>query len=144
MEGEIDVALERDPTNPPYMRTAQSREEPQYENDGDNGDKTQKSKQHKFWREAPKPSKTTWSVLSYEYDREGKPLTRLALKPHTGRTHQLRVHTSRVLGTPIVGDDIYGSGTHDPNANLCLHAHKLCIHHPITGAPMVFEADPPF
>ena len=144
MEGEIDVALERDPTNPPYMRTAQAREEPQYETVDNDSDKGQKSNQHKFWREAPKTSKTTWSILSYEYDREGKPLTRLALKPHTGRTHQLRVHTSRVLGTPIVGDDIYGSGAHDPNANLCLHAHKLCIHHPITGAPMVFEADPPF
>ena len=143
MEGEIDVALERDPTNPPYMRVAQPRDDRSKESD-DNNDTTEQPKTHKFWREAPKPSKTTWSILGYEYDTKGNPLTRVALKPHTGRTHQLRVHTSGVLGTPIVGDDIYGSGTHDPNANLCLHAHRLCIHHPITGAPMVFEADPPF
>lgn len=147
MEGEIDVALERDPTNPPYMRVAQPRDDPPNDETGNNNkaDNTREQpKQHKFWREAPKPSKTTWSILSYEYDAEGNPLTRVALKPHTGRTHQLRVHTSGVLGAPIVGDDIYGSGSHDPNANLCLHAHRLCIHHPITGAPMVFEADPPF
>ena len=143
IEGEIDVALERDPTNPPYMRVAQPRDDRSKESD-DNNDTTEQPKTHKFWREAPKPSKTTWSILGYEYDTKGNPLTRVALKPHTGRTHQLRVHTNGVLGTPIVGDDIYGSGTHDPKANLCLHAHRLCIHHPITGAPMVFEADPPF
>lgn len=153
-EGEIDVALERDPNNPPYMRIAQSRDQPKENSDDSDADsKTDTNdddndnvtpKQHKFWREAPKPSMTTWSILSYEHDRDGNPLTRVALKPHTGRTHQLRVHTSQVLGAPIVADDIYGSGTHGPNANLCLHAQQLCIHHPITGAPMVFEADPPF
>jgi tRNA pseudouridine32 synthase/23S rRNA pseudouridine746 synthase len=143
IEGEIDVALERDPTNPPYMRIAKPREEVPTESSNDD-DGSQPPKVHKFWREAPKPSKTTWSVLGYERDGEGNPLTRVALTPHTGRTHQLRVHTSSVLGTPIVGDDIYGSGNHPPNANLCLHAHRLCLHHPITGAPMVFEADPPF
>ena len=153
MEGEIDVALERDPTNPPYMRVAQPREEPKDESSESDSESDENAKsnndsqqpeQHKFWREAPKPSKTTWSILGYEHDKDGKPLTRVALKPHTGRTHQLRVHTSSVLGTPIVGDDIYGSGTHDPNTNMCLHAQRLCIHHPITGAPMIFEADPPF
>ena len=98
---------------------------------------------HKFLREAPKPSKTTWSILSYEY-RDGKPVTRLEMRPHTGRTHQLRVHASQVLGTPIVGDDIYGSGGKNGSYTLCLHAQKLCIHHPISGAAMIFEADAPF
>ena len=32
------------------------------------------------------------------------------LKPDTGRTHQLRVHCSTVLGSPILGDYKYGSG----------------------------------
>ncbi|VEU33593.1 unnamed protein product [Pseudo-nitzschia multistriata] len=134
-EGEIDVALERDPKNPPYMRIAQTRAEKQYGGDAD-------EQKHKFWREAPKPSKTTWSVLSYEHDNDGRPRTRLELRPHTGRTHQLRVHTSQVLGTPIVGDEIYGNG--DGIAPLCLHARQLCLKHPISGADMVFEADPPF
>ena len=144
-EGEINVALERDPFNPPYMRIAQPREEPKDEICDDSNVDSKIIKEHKFWREAPKPSMTTWSILSYEHDRNGNPLTRVALIPKTGRTHQLRVHTSQVLGAPIVADDIYGSDAHNPlNANLCLHAQQLCIHHPITGAPMVFEADPPF
>mmetsp|Transcript_118967 Transcript_118967/g.243220 ORF Transcript_118967/g.243220 Transcript_118967/m.243220 type:complete len:224 (-) Transcript_118967:62-733(-) len=176
-EAEIDVALERDPTNPPYMRIAQPRDNnaeasnddvEEEENTGAGSDdgtndtsnghggtgKKQRQKQggqppHKLFREAPKPSKTTWSVLGYEHDRDGNPLTRVALKPHTGRTHQLRVHTSRVLDAPIVGDDIYGSGFYSGGSDhestpLCLHAQKLCIRHPISGASMVFEADPPF
>jgi len=49
-------------------------------------------------------------VKSLEYldDTDGTrlPVTRVELRPHTGRTHQLRVHTA-ALGYPIVGDDIY-------------------------------------
>jgi len=45
------------------------------------------------------------------------------LKPHTGRTHQLRVHMS-YLGNPIVGDSIYG---HPDKAlgRMFLHAYQL-------------------
>jgi tRNA pseudouridine32 synthase/23S rRNA pseudouridine746 synthase len=160
LEGEIDVDMERDPNNPPYMRIAQPRTKNNSTNDSDDDEGDQDDQQkpqealkgskkeatrvnHKFLREAPKPSKTTWSILGYEY-RDGKPVTRLELRPHTGRTHQLRVHTSQVLGTPIVGDDIYGSGGKNGSYTLCLHAQKLCIHHPISGAAMIFEADAPF
>ena len=163
LEGEIDVDMERDPNNPPYMRIAQPRTKNNSttnDSEDDEGDQKedQKSKEslqrnkedstttrinHKFLREAPKPSKTTWSILSYEY-RDGKPVTRLEMRPHTGRTHQLRVHASQVLGTPIVGDDIYGSGGKNGSYTLCLHAQQLCIHHPISGAAMIFEADAPF
>jgi tRNA pseudouridine32 synthase/23S rRNA pseudouridine746 synthase len=48
------------------------------------------------------PSSTTWTVMGRS---EG--LTWLALKPLTGRTHQLRVHCA-TMGFPILGDDIYG------------------------------------
>jgi tRNA pseudouridine32 synthase/23S rRNA pseudouridine746 synthase len=138
LDGEIDVALERDPDNPPFMRVAQPRSEP-------TGKPEEAMKtSHKFWREAPKPSRTTFTILQWEY-RKGRPVTRLEMRPWTGRTHQLRVHTAQVLGTPIVGDDIYGDaqgvGSDEP---LCLHAQKLCLYHPISGAPVIFEADPPF
>jgi tRNA pseudouridine32 synthase/23S rRNA pseudouridine746 synthase len=48
--------------------------------------------------------------------------------PITGRTHQLRVHTSHELGlnTPIVGDDLYGSKAN----RLHLHAESLTFEHP--------------
>lgn len=140
-EGEIDVALERDPKNPPFMRIAQHRHNTTDDTAMDDG----VDSLHKFWKEAPKPSLTHYRILGHEM-RQGQPVTRLEMKPLTGRTHQLRVHTAQALGMPIVGDDIYGSD-HNLEAvesKLCLHARKLCIFHPISGAHMIFEADPPF
>ena len=52
----------------------------------------------------------------------------LELKPRTGRTHQLRVHMA-YLGTPIVGDRVYGK---KPADRLYLHAHQLEITIPIS------------
>ncbi len=46
------------------------------------------------------------------------PVTRVALKPITGRTHQLRVHCA-ALGHPIVGDPAYGIyGEASPNGGI--------------------------
>lgn len=50
-----------------------------------------------------KPSQTYYKVLQTNGE-----LSLLELKPKTGRTHQLRVHL-RHLGTPILGDPVYGS-----------------------------------
>lgn len=52
----------------------------------------------------------------------------LALSPHTGRTHQLRVHCS-ALSHPIVGDLTYGqaSGQEDQPFRMMLHAFYLRI-----------------
>jgi 23S rRNA pseudouridine1911/1915/1917 synthase len=57
----------------------------------------------------------------------------LALRPKTGRTHQLRVHL-RHLGCPILGDPIYGRKDKSyPQATLMLHARSLSLVLP--GAP---------
>ena len=48
------------------------------------------------------------------------------LRPTTGRTHQLRVHL-KYLGTPILGDRVYGTAPADTDMRLYLHAHKLEI-----------------
>lgn len=55
----------------------------------------------------------------------------MLLKLKTGRTHQLRVHM-KYLGTPILGDPIYGRKTGDtpfPGVTLMLHARllKICL-----------------
>jgi 23S rRNA-/tRNA-specific pseudouridylate synthase len=75
-------------------------------------------------------------------------LVELELK--TGRTHQIRVHLS-YIGTPIVGDDMYG-GRHSTQrmlggdndamllARQALHATTLGIKHPMTDTPMAFTA----
>lgn len=145
VEGEIDVGLERDPDNPPFMRITQ----PKSLEDGNEAPVGlgKLGCDHKFYKQAPKESLTTWMILGREM-LCGQPVTRVELRPWTGRTHQLRVHCCRALGTPIVGDDIYGgqllSDAKTIDIPLCLHARKLCINHPISGAPMIFEADPPF
>ncbi len=60
----------------------------------------------------------------------------LALKPVTGRTHQIRVHCA-ALGTPIVGDFKYGGTAARPQGaiadRLHLHARYLKIAHPKGG-----------
>ncbi|GLC65336.1 hypothetical protein PLESTF_000281900 [Pleodorina starrii] len=58
--------------------------------------------------------------------------------PHTGRTHQIRVHLHH-LGHPIVGDDIYGV-TGPWLGRQALHAAALRFTHPLTGRPVTLAA----
>ncbi len=57
--------------------------------------------------------------------------TRIAFEPHTGRTHQLRVHSAHPAGLacPIIGDPLYG---HKAD-RLYLHAESIEFTHPMTG-----------
>ena len=62
---------------------------------------------------------------------------------HTGRTHQIRVH-SKFLGCPILGDPIYGKKDRFfPDATLMLHAWKLSITLPGESLPRRFIAPVP-
>lgn len=81
---------------------------------------------------------TEWRVLER---RSG--WTRVALVPHTGRTHQLRVHAAheKGIGAPIVGDRLYGRGGGE---RLMLHAEAIAFEHPHTGARVELESPAPF
>lgn len=68
--------------------------------------------------------------------------TLLRLELETGRTHQVRVHL-RHLGHPILGDPVYGPGGPQPIARQALHAARLALLHPATGAPAVYDAPLP-
>ncbi len=74
------------------------------------------------------------------YEQTGR--RRVNLYPHTGRTHQLRVHCAhrRGLGNPILGDELYGTRAD----RLYLHAEQITFRHPTTGQTMVFTAKAPF
>mmetsp|Transcript_26309 Transcript_26309/g.39842 ORF Transcript_26309/g.39842 Transcript_26309/m.39842 type:complete len:377 (-) Transcript_26309:49-1179(-) len=172
--GLIDLPLQRDHECPPFMRVATPQSEQA-------AAQVVQDLQHHGWkkimRRKPKPSTTEFNVLSHETltDKDGNklPVTRLSLKPITGRTHQLRVHCA-ALGHPIVGDPAYGVyGEASANGgfeehlmdtlapqraslllqkqinelgieNMCLHAKTLSLKHPITGEDMNWEAKVPF
>jgi len=60
-------------------------------------------------------------------------------KPITGRTHQIRIHLSK-MSLPIVGDPIYGiEEGYFKNKNLFLFSSGISFEHPITSREMDFE-----
>lgn len=86
-------------------------------------------------REDGKPCITEFCVLE-----RCDGYTKLALRPVTGRTHQLRVHCA-YMGFPILGDPQYGNGAADyglPHQLLC--AKRLEFIHPVTGETMILES----
>ena len=101
-----------------------------------------------------KPAETAYEVVE-RWHR----LSLLHLWPHTGRTHQLRVHCAW-MKCPIVADSVYGTerglflsdfkrrykegaGPERPLlGRLALHAWKLTLAHPVTGQPLTLEAPP--
>ncbi len=85
-----------------------------------------------------RPAQTDWQVID-RTDTE----TRVRLTPHTGRSHQLRVHML-ALGHPILGDQIYAPATKSLYPRLMLHAETLSLHHPATKERVSFTAPTPF
>ncbi|MDE0027543.1 MAG: RluA family pseudouridine synthase [Spirochaetaceae bacterium] len=88
-------------------------------------------------RDTGKPAVTRYRVCESAGDA-----SLMALRPLTGRTHQLRAHM-RWLGHPILGDPLYAGRAKGPAARLLLHAHRLAIVLPGGTARTVFEAPPP-
>jgi 23S rRNA pseudouridine955/2504/2580 synthase len=63
----------------------------------------------------------------------------MALRPHTGRTHQLRAHM-KAIGHPILGDPKYGDETTSQlsgGLKLQLHARRIEVPHPSAGRLIV-------
>lgn len=86
-----------------------------------------------------KPAITEYKV---ECIKNGR--AKVVFKPHTGRTHQLRVHSAHVsgLGCPISGDELYGNP--ESASRLCLHASRLVFRHPVSDKEIEIVSPSPF
>jgi len=86
------------------------------------------------------------TVFRLQRNWQGYSLLEAELK--TGRTHQIRVHLAH-LGFPIAGDDKYGDFALNKQLarhglkHMFLHAHKVVIAHPQSGAALALEAPLP-
>lgn len=69
-------------------------------------------------------------------------VTLLAVTPHTGRHHQIRLQLS-AAGFPIVGDLKYRAPEPLPDRAIALHAARLRFPHPVRGDMIELAAPPP-
>ena len=86
-----------------------------------------------------KPCLTFWRLIER---REAPDRSLLELRPHTGRSHQLRVHL-QAIGHPILGDDLYGTpatSAAPTTPTLQLHARQLCVPHPFENRTLDLQA----
>ena len=80
------------------------------------------------------------AILDYRVLNRNQGLTRVRIRLHTGRTHQIRVQFSG-RGMPLVGDGKYGRPEDD--CNIALWSYRLAFRHPYSGEPMEFILEPP-
>ena len=88
--------------------------------------------------ETGKPAQTDWRVIKDEGST-----ARVRLTPHTGRSHQLRVHMLS-LGHPILGDPFYAKGEALAFPRLMLHSEELRFKHPDGGQSTKIRSRVPF
>lgn len=112
--GEITLPIAKDVENFPYMKVCM---------------------------ETGKAASSHFTVMERLHAPEA---TRVMFTPHTGRTHQLRVHSAGI-GHPILGCDLYGTPETQAMSNrLLLHASTLTFNHPVTGERIHGESTCPF
>lgn len=83
------------------------------------------------------------AITHFRVIRRYEDYTYLEINIETGRTHQIRVHLSKI-GHPIVGDNVYSNGKNSLGIDgQMLHAYRLEFTHPTTGKIMKLEAPIP-
>ena len=95
----------------------------------------------KICYETGKQALTNYQVL----ERMQEPFaTRVMFTPVSGRTHQLRIHSSEI-GHPILGCDLYATDEAFSMAKrLMLHATRIEFDHPVTGERIKGHCPCPF
>jgi 23S rRNA pseudouridine955/2504/2580 synthase len=89
------------------------------------------------------------AVTHYQVVSSMKDASLLSVRIETGRTHQIRRHL-QAAGHPVAGDRRYGDFPFNRQAKqrwglsrMFLHAWKLSLPHPLTGARLSLEAPLP-
>ena len=80
------------------------------------------------------------AVLDYRVLAQSEKFSKVQVRLHTGRTHQIRVQFAS-RGLPLIGDRKY-SELDDP-CEIALWSHKIGFRHPSTGETVVFTKEPP-
>lgn len=80
------------------------------------------------------------AVLSYRVLNRADNLTRVRIRLHTGRTHQIRVQFAS-RGMALVGERKYD--TREDPCEIALWSHMVEFTHPHTGERMIFRKEPP-
>lgn len=93
-----------------------------------------------------RPSVTGYKVISYFQNQYDK-YSLLEVAPHTGRTHQIRIHL-KYLGFPVVSDEFYAGRKRARKdrefcSRLFLHAAKISLLHPVSGKLLELTCDLP-
>jgi 23S rRNA pseudouridine955/2504/2580 synthase/23S rRNA pseudouridine1911/1915/1917 synthase len=108
---------------------------------------------------APPSADAEWAETKFRLIKQCGAIALIEAEPHTGRLHQIRA-TLQALGTPIVGDKLYGVDetlflrfckdtlTDADRARLrmerqALHASGLIFHHPKFGRPVMIDLNLP-
>ncbi len=89
----------------------------------------------------PKSASTYFKPIAKVKHPSFGTLSFVKAKPHTGRTHQIRIHLLH-LGTPIWGDELYGKPS-KIMLRQALHAFRLTLPHPKDNTPITFTAELP-
>ena len=111
------------------------------ENQGQLRDLLLRNKQERKTYIVTEPGKDVQeAILDYRVLNRAEDLTRVRIRLHTGRTHQIRVQFSG-RGWPLVGDRKYGNP--DETCNIALWSYRLAFNHPYSGKPMEFILEPP-
>jgi RluA family pseudouridine synthase len=77
--------------------------------------------------------------LTYKTLQEKNGKTLLEIDLLTGKYHQIRAQLAHI-GSPVIGDEKYGSTDKYTDGALALHASRLSFKHPIDGNTMTVEA----
>mmetsp|Transcript_19997 Transcript_19997/g.59576 ORF Transcript_19997/g.59576 Transcript_19997/m.59576 type:complete len:402 (-) Transcript_19997:26-1231(-) len=89
------------------------------------------------------PARTVATALGETRCAVDGVLTDVALRPKTGRRHQLRRHCAEALHAPILGDDLYGAGARR-GIGLYLYCRRVAVAHPLLeGRPVACEIAEP-